>query len=398
MNQRWEFQNYNMVVELDIAGEFIYNGIQEINRLSVISNDGPTFIALYNISVGIERLQKIVYVLWGLDDTASDEEFEKSLITHSHTKLRDEICQLVIDENGKKIVNFCGRENEFFVVLQEFYNTVRYMRFNINKRNDSEIILLKKYLEKYVNVESECFVGRGIVVSDDIKELLGRVIGSISVKYYTLVRIGSERNHLYTHELRTDSKAEKVFRGTYRKNSLIEEQLIERISFKELMIYLRQAKDTHAFLKYIDSIEPLEFETEMTIEYLKEIANGIIPQMLIDDVETLYEEQGYSIERVRMVDMFANPDVWYDYSDIKRCGEILYEASENSEITQTQIKEIREHKLYIIEDEIRDILDDVEVLHNEYMKKSLTREQLKVKLKEHYAIYKEFLIPEYYDE
>lgn len=53
-----------MVIELDIAGEFIYNGIHELNRMRLITNDGSTFSALYNIAVGIERLQKIVLVPW----------------------------------------------------------------------------------------------------------------------------------------------------------------------------------------------------------------------------------------------------------------------------------------------------------------------------------------------
>lgn len=84
MDEHWSYKNFNMVVELDIAGEFIYNGIHEIYRVSHFANDGSTFTALYDTSVGIERLQKIVYVLWGMDDYVDEKEFEKSLITHSH--------------------------------------------------------------------------------------------------------------------------------------------------------------------------------------------------------------------------------------------------------------------------------------------------------------------------
>ena len=29
MDNKWYYKNFNMVVELDIAGEFIYNGINE---------------------------------------------------------------------------------------------------------------------------------------------------------------------------------------------------------------------------------------------------------------------------------------------------------------------------------------------------------------------------------
>lgn len=85
MDNKWYYKNFNMVVELDIAGEFIYNGINELNRMEIITNDAPTFFSLYNISVGLERLQKIVLVLWKLEDTSDEEKFEKSLITHSHS-------------------------------------------------------------------------------------------------------------------------------------------------------------------------------------------------------------------------------------------------------------------------------------------------------------------------
>lgn len=101
MNQRWKYKNFNMVIELDIAGEFIYNGIHEFCRLKYISNEGPTFASLYNMAVGIERLEKIVYVLWTLDDEVDETKFEKELITHSHTGLRDKIKEVLKIHNEK---------------------------------------------------------------------------------------------------------------------------------------------------------------------------------------------------------------------------------------------------------------------------------------------------------
>lgn len=50
MDEHWSYKNFNMVVELDIAGEFIYNGIHEIYRVSHFANDGSTFTALYDTS------------------------------------------------------------------------------------------------------------------------------------------------------------------------------------------------------------------------------------------------------------------------------------------------------------------------------------------------------------
>ena len=70
-----------MGTELDIAGAFIYDGIHEFCRLKYISSDEPTFMSLYNMAVGIERLEKIVYVLWSLDDEVDETKFEKELIS-----------------------------------------------------------------------------------------------------------------------------------------------------------------------------------------------------------------------------------------------------------------------------------------------------------------------------
>lgn len=33
MNQMWDFKNFNMVHELDLSGEFIYDGIAALNEM-----------------------------------------------------------------------------------------------------------------------------------------------------------------------------------------------------------------------------------------------------------------------------------------------------------------------------------------------------------------------------
>jgi hypothetical protein len=59
MTQAWNYKNFNMVYELEISGEFIYDGIQALNTMDSSSNSAELFSFLYHISVGIERLQKI---------------------------------------------------------------------------------------------------------------------------------------------------------------------------------------------------------------------------------------------------------------------------------------------------------------------------------------------------
>ena len=88
----WNFKNFSLGTELDIAGEFIYDGIHTFNQTETIDQDSLIFSFLYHISVGIERLQKIVLIL--LDDFNAEnyEEFEKKLITHNHVELNRKIC------------------------------------------------------------------------------------------------------------------------------------------------------------------------------------------------------------------------------------------------------------------------------------------------------------------
>jgi len=363
---KWNYKNFNMVIELEIAGEFIYNGIHEISRLTALSNDGPTFNALYSISVGIERLQKIVYVLWNMDEYSDTEEFEKSLITHSHTGLRDRINQILKDK-GEKIA-FNERENEFFNVLVSFYNTARYMRFNVEGDSNKEVQILKNFIYKYVpqNNNSPYFNNR-IIIDDKVKELFGRVTGSIAQKYYSFVRKGSELNNTYTYELRSDSKAFKVFMGNYNKNSLAAGQMDEKLALKELLIYLRNSKDKDAFFRYIDEIDPLEFDPPMAMEYLHDVINGNITQDLVDEVEYLYGENGYSKDRFQLVNLFAESGVVFDAPIVNECWEIIQKI-QNHEIDEEDLEQLEYEKEYFEEEELSSITENIICVSRDYIK------------------------------
>ena len=83
----WKYKYFNMVLELDIAGEFIYDGIHTLNQMKAVNEETNLFSFLYHTAVGIERLQKIILVLFEPVDVENHKEFEDGLITHSHTEL-----------------------------------------------------------------------------------------------------------------------------------------------------------------------------------------------------------------------------------------------------------------------------------------------------------------------
>jgi len=392
MDEHWSYKNFNMVVELDIAGEFIYNGIHEIYRVSHFANDGSTFTALYDTSVGIERLQKIVYVLWEMDDNVDEKEFEKSLITHSHTGLRDKIIQLV-NAKGEKL-EFCSRENAFFNILDSFYNHARYMRFNVEGDWNAELKLLRKFAEDndLIDQSMDLCQENYLIVSEKFKEIIGRTIGSIAHKYYRLIKEGSNRNTTYTYELRSGSKAEKVFAGEYKKNSLMREQLDESVALKELLVYFRKTQHKNAFIKFIDEIEPLDFDPGLLVEYLETVIKGDIPQTLIDDVEYMYGENGYSSDRIMLMNAFANSNVCYEYPQIEKAGQLIAGVISNPQSVYSVVPLLKQCKEYISEEEIVDTIDNGIKILNEHQEGKIDDTEMVQELKMVCEEYQEYLI------
>ena len=363
MNQRWKYKNFNMVIELDIAGEFIYNGIHEFCRLKYISNEGPTFASLYNMAVGIERLEKIVYVLWTLDDEVDETKFEKELITYSHTGLRDKIKEVLKLHNEK--IEFSKQENALFELLCGFYNTARYMRFNIDGDWNKEIELIRTFLKSdsnYVETNTEFFYGSCIEVNENVKKLFGRTLKSIAAKYYELVIKGSSKNQTYTYELRSDSKASKIFYS--QKKSLIKDQNNEYLAVKELLIYLRNSKDKTSFLKYVDEIEALGFDPANLITYLSNITRGIIPQELVDEAEYLYGELDKPYDREKLISLFAEENVMFEFPAQKECIEIINDVIEHNLATEEEIKRLEELYDYVEDEDIRNLIIETKSLLN----------------------------------
>ncbi len=314
MDKIWNYKNFNMVNELDIAGEFIYDGIQTLNQMNSISVGACIFSFLYHVSVGIERLQKIILVLFEDITIENYEDFEKSLITHSHGYLHERISK-------KSNIDFNSRENEFLTLLSTFYNHSRYNRFNLNASLDHEKALLEGYILKYVNQKniSRGIISNDILVNNKIKDLFGKVIGRISSKYYNVLHDVANEKCTYTYELRNDSKAEKIFLSNNEKESLIDLKITEAIAFKELLLFISNTKERNPFIRFLKQISPLQMDIALTNEYLMDIANGTIPQTLIDEVEYLYEENGYGKERIEQINLVGNCYVMFEHGEIIEC-------------------------------------------------------------------------------
>lgn len=375
----WNYKNFNMVTELDISGEFIYDGIHTLNQMNSVDDVAMLFSFLYHVSVGIERIQKIVLVLSEQVNSENYEQFEKSLITHSHSSLNERISK-------STKLQLTIRENEFLQLLSVFYKTARYNRFNVKSQYSKEQGMISDFIKKHLT-EAKLqthFITKKVLITDDVKELLGRVIGSISKKYYKLVRDGCKKNNTYSYELRCGSKAEKIFLSQHRNNSLQQQKITEMIVLKELLIYLKNTKQTNSFMRFLENIPPLDLDIALLNGYVSEICNGIISQSLIGEVEYLYEESNYSIDRINLVNLIGNTDVLFEYSDINDCLQMLESLiSGDFECEEFAIQFPK--KLELLEDEyIYEILSEVPALCSDFLSKKLNLKDFMQRMLLHY--------------
>ena len=369
----WHHKNFNMVQEVDISGEFIYNGITALNQSNFTRDTALLFSALYNIAVGIERIQKIILILAEEITINNYEDFEKQLITHSHTGLQARI-------NKKISLDLNPRENELLQLLQNFYNTGRYNRFNLFSSYENESVAISEYTLKYADKNKIELAQDTIVLNDYVKDLFGKVVGSISKKYYAALEDLCSKANTFSYELRSGSKAQKVFLNEHNKNSLYSQKVDERIAFTEFLIYLANNKDFSPVMCYIKTLEPLEIEQAFIQGYIDELSKGNVPQDLIDEVEHHYEEREYSKNRIESVKVLSNTLACFDTWVLFECRDLLKEFVEKkvtcSNFIESFQKRFQKISNYIDYDDFDEIntFDELERLCDEYVSNSTVNE------------------------
>lgn len=299
MDQVTFVKNFALCKEVGIAGKFIYDGMRDLNIIRNYVDTDNIFGFLYKISVGIERLQKIAYILLKNPTADEFERIEKEIITHSHVELQEKINFLVKAKLNK-------HQNSFLHLLTRFYNSSRYDRFNLSTSLHNEQDLLVEYLQERLNVKIET---QGFFVSpmdNNIKKFLGKVIIGLTRLLYDIIQEEASKIGIYTHELNSESKSMKVFLATDGKNSLQDQIIDEQIALKEFLIFLMNTKETSEMFNFIKEIPPLDIDMGMLQEYLSEIIKSEIPQQLIDEIEYLYEDVDIK-ERLGLLECIGNP-------------------------------------------------------------------------------------------
>ena len=305
------FKTFHMGAEIDIAGKFIYSGIKEFNRLTSFINERDIFCVLYQISVGIERLQKVLLVLVENITVDGYEEFEKSLITHSHVDLQNRI-------HKKCNITFKSHQNSFLHLINLFYSSCRYNRFNFYGDLRKERDLFIKYFSEKLSIEivvNDYFFNTPI--DNRIRNYFGRVVGSIAKQYYEEIKEQAFKLNIFTYELDYDSSAAKIFLPKFEKDSLQQQYFDEQVSLKEFIIFLMNTKKTSGFMRVLRSIDPLDIDVALADDYLADICKGNIPHGLVDEVECFYQDHVGNIkERLEYLEIIGKSGCFFDDEDI----------------------------------------------------------------------------------
>jgi len=302
--EKW-WKNFEMGLEIEVAGAFIYNGIWHLHKINSLSQPSDTFEIMYNLSVGVERLQKIAIVLLEHKDGMDVEEFEESLITHNTMDLFNRIAR-------HRPQDMSGVHKEFLSILSKFYKSYRYSRFSILSvpAIDAELKLFLHYIAKHLNLNiPEEDTQFGLPNDDRIRKFIGKVVKKICTSLFNIISVRARELNLYTYEIRHESKAGKVFLG--KRLDFIYEDRIRR----EMLLFLMHPSSTSEHISLIRKYNPLPLDPGLTPGYIKYLINASPENSayVSGEVIELYTEVEDVNERLQLLNIID--DEYHFYED-----------------------------------------------------------------------------------
>ncbi len=303
MNIEQYWKNINLNKELHIAGTFLYDAISCLEKMRHFCYEDECFSFLYNTSVGIERLEKIVIIL--LEHNERDQkQFEKSLITHNHLELIKRIERINSLNLGKE-------HKKFLSLLSNFYNSYRYDRYNLLSEigEDKDQLALISFVSESLGIEIQTSLLFPTPIDKQIRSFLEKIIGKIATQLYQIIREAKT----FTYRLRCDSKAAKIFYANEKEYNFVD----ERICQKEILVYLMNNQNTNnSLIGFIKSIKPLELDPAVIAEYIKflfDIKDDTYG--VVDEITQIYEDIGFDKERYEMLSIIGDDRVSFDIDE-----------------------------------------------------------------------------------
>lgn len=302
-NQFWK--NFKLGEELSVSGAFIYNGVRRFHELQKLDHADELFEVFYYLSIGFERLLKIVVVLLEHDDAMDQDTFEASLITHSHPELLRRV-------KKRTTIRLGVPHNDFLALLATFYKKVRYERFSVTSvwDFDREQRDLCTFLEKHLGVTFNNSSPFGIFNDARYRAFIRRTALKISSALYDVVRARAGELNLYTYELRHGSKAETVFLGEVDIPA-------EDVLWKELLVFLMNTKGQTGYLRFLRSIKPLDLDPADIGDFLDCFRADSAKSLVMDQLEHHYGEmkKNERKKRLELMSAIGSPGIAFPEDD-----------------------------------------------------------------------------------
>lgn len=287
MDNKDFWKNFGLGTELEISGAFLFNGLKSINTLDNFNYAEDVFELLYNLSVGIERLQKIAIILIeniDINNKESKKQFEESIRHHK-------LLNLHVMIERKHSLNLNAHQKEFLHLLSKFYKTYRYDRFNINSSKDYE--KEKSHFVEFLS--GKLSITKTSNNTKQIKAYLSKIIEKIILAIYRVIEDKAKRNNIFTHDLRPQGKAYRIF--IYKDFDFKYDTILK----KELLIRLVNNSNS-SFIKYVKNIKPLPFDVQDENAIISALISSNKLVNYFDELEDYYEQLENKKERFEMLE------------------------------------------------------------------------------------------------
>ncbi|WP_419486711.1 hypothetical protein [Chryseobacterium bernardetii] len=295
------WKNFRLGTELHVAGSLIYNGLYSFDEIEYFYYEHEIFEVLYNLSVGIERLQKITIILCEHTEDLDQSDFERTLITHNHIDLLNRIKQ-------KHKLNFGKQHIKFLQLLSDFYRATRYSRYNLQSvyEPNQDLFRLISFLKSELKVTEQPGIKPMVENSISVKRFIGKLLKKICSELYKIIQNESRTKNFGTYEILTFSKSYKIF---------IEQEFTfenEKHLQKELIILLLSGKINNGMINFVKNINPLRFGNYTSNEYIRYLLNIRNNPEIIDEMLTIIEDEPMKKDRFEKVGLIGNKNIYFE--------------------------------------------------------------------------------------
>ncbi|MNY35795.1 hypothetical protein D3C86_1702280 [compost metagenome] len=131
------------------------------------------------------------------------------------------------------------------------------------------------------------------LIAPDKDELLGITLGGLIERYYDLIAKLSRELNIYTHELRYDSTAAKVFYAARLDDNIFDMYRNEHRAYKEFIVALvalhkQKLTDEGRHLVSMDALDETLYTEEDTLSLIRNIEYAGIPMDFVSIVDSAY--------------------------------------------------------------------------------------------------------------